>query len=191
MMAYIMLYCKKLSVALFLLLTCLLAIADESVLTVDYAELTQQEDSFVLNASLLADFNSVLESAVNKGVPLSFVAEFQIVQPHKYWFDDEVVTTSKRIDLSFHALTRQYLVTKEGHQKSFETLNEAMQDLTEIRNWKVVKKNQLKESVQYQALLLIRLDKKKLPKAIQVDSISSEDWNLATPVYSWTLKEIK
>jgi hypothetical protein len=37
----------------------------------------------------------------------------------------------------------------------------------------------------------VRLDQTKLPKAIQVDAISSEKWNLTSQKFEWTLKDLK
>ena len=76
-------------------------------------------------------FDNEIEEAINKGVPLNFLVEFQIVSPRKYWFDDEIVTTSQNVTLSYHALSKQYLVNRGVHQKSFETLSEAKQELTD------------------------------------------------------------
>ncbi len=191
MMAYIMHFYKKFSVLLGLMCWLLTAVAAESSLSVDYAALELKEDAYVLNAAFSASFDEVIEEAIKKGVPLTFVIEFQIVEPRKYWFDDEVVTISKTVDLNYHALTRQYLVTRDGHQKSFESLSEARLELAQVKDWKVVSKNQLEKNSRYQAAILMRLDKSTLPKAIQVDSISTDEWNLVSAVYRWPIKELK
>ena len=123
-------------------------------------------------------------------MPLSFLIEFQIVRPRKYWFDDEIVTTSQEVTLSYHALSRQYLVNRGAHQQSFEGLSEAAQALGQIDEWKVVEKTDLEKGETYRAAMLIRLDQTKLPKAIQVDTIGSEKWNLTSQKFEWTLKEL-
>ena len=76
-----------------------------------------------------------------------------------------------------------------GHQQSFETINEATHELVELNDWKVFDKSLLEKPEVYKAALLIRLDQTKLPKAIQVDTISSEKWNLTSQKFEWTLKE--
>ena len=167
------------------------AIASTNSIEIESASLDAVGDAYVLNADFEIVFDRVLEEAINKGVGISFLVEFQISQPRKYWFDDEIITVRRQITLNFHALTRQYLVSYEGHQKSFETLAEAQQALMHIDGWKVVSKSLLENGETYQAALLMRLDKAKLPKAIQVDAISSENWNLASEIYSWSFKDIK
>lgn len=161
-----------------------------SAIQIKSAELHAHENFYSLVADVDMTLDEDIEEAVNKGVPLNFVVEFQIVSPRQYWFDDEVVTASQNITLSYHALTRQYLVNRGKHQQSFESLGEATKDLASISEWKVVEKSLLDKGEVYRAALLIRLDQNKLPKAIQVDAISSEKWNLTSEKYEWTLKEL-
>ena len=57
----------------------------------------------------------------------------------------------------------------------------------DLEDWKVVEKSLLDKNEAYRAALLIRLDQSKLPKAIQVEAISSEKWNLTSEKFEWTL----
>ena len=170
--------------------TATLAFAAASSIQIKSAELQLQDEHYSLSADVMIDFDDEIEEAINKGVPLDFLIEFQIVTPRKYWFDDEIITASKNITLSYHALTKQYLVNRDVHQKSFETLSEAKQELAELSDWKVAEKSLLEKNEVYNAALLIRLDQTKLPKAIQVDAIASEKWNLSSRKFEWSLKDL-
>jgi hypothetical protein len=183
-------FCKKLSVFLLFFCATNFAFAGSSI-NIKAAELDAQEDFYSLDADVEISFDKEIEEAINKGVPLNFLLEFQIVSPRKYWFDDEIVTTSQNVTLSYHALSKQYLVNRAGHQNAFESLSEAKQELMEISDWKVAEKSLLDKKEVYNAALLIRLDQSKLPKAIQVDTISTEKWNLTSQKFEWTLKDLK
>lgn len=194
-MVFFMRYFKRLnclfSSGLFLLLLCATSLVHAgSSINIKEADLQAQEDYYTLDADVEINFDKEIEEAVNKGVPLNFLLEFQIVSPRKYWFDDEIVTTSQNVTLSYHALTKQYLVNRAGHQNSFETLSEAKQELAELSDWKVAEKSLLAKGEVYKAALLIRLDQTKLPKAIQLDAISTEKWNLTSQKFEWILKEL-
>lgn len=154
------------------------------------AELQARDDFYSLDADIEMSFDKDIEEAVNKGVPLNFVFEFQIVSPRQYWFDDEVVTATQNITLSYHALTRQYLVSRGKQQQSYESLGDAMRDLASLNDWNVAEKSLLEKGEVYRAALLVRLDQNKLPKAIQVEAIGSEKWNLTSEKFEWTLKEL-
>jgi len=164
-------------------------VAGTSSLDIKTAELTAVDDAYTLNADFEIDFNTQMEEAINKGVPLNFLIEFQLVVPHKYWFDDEIDTQSIPLSLSYHALTRQYLVNitqnKQSHQRAFETINEALVELSHLRDWKVLDKNLIEKGVVYKAALLMRLDQKKLPKALQVEALSTEAWDLSSEKFEW------
>ena len=202
-MAYFMRFLKKISFKnlsfkslstaslLALLLTISpLGFAAGNSIQIKTAELELEDNHYTLDADVDINFDKDIEEAINKGVPLNFLVEFQIVSPRKYWFDDEVITTTQTVTLSYHALTRQYLVNRNAHQQSFETLSEAKQAVVELADWKVVEKSLLDKSEAYRAALLIRLDQSKLPKAIQVEAIGSEKWNLSSEKYEWALKEL-
>ena len=197
-MAYFMRFLKKISfrslsaacTLAFLLISSNLVFAGNNI-QIKTAELQSQDNHYTLNADVDINFDKDIEEAINKGVPLNFLVEFQIVSPRQYWFDDEVVTTTQTVTLSYHALTRQYLVNRNAHQQSFETLSEAKQAVVQLADWKVVEKALLEKGEAYRAALLIRLDQSKLPKAIQVEAIGSEKWNLSSEKFEWALKELK
>jgi Domain of unknown function (DUF4390) len=199
-MAFFTRYCKKtsallrlsvcISLCVSLLCAPVLVRAADSSIVINSAELQLQDEHYVLNADVDINFDEAIEAAINKGVALNFVVEFQVVSPRKYWFDDEIVTTSSTVSLSYHALSRQYLVARDKHQKSFETLDEATQELALLEDWRVFDKSLIEKAGVYNAALLIRLDQTKLPKAIQVDAIGSEKWNLISQKFAWSPKEL-
>lgn len=154
------------------------------------ADLRLDGEAYNLEADVDIRFDDDVEEAINKGVVLHFVVEFQVVSPRKYWFDDEIVTKTQKVALSYHALTRQYLLLRDGRQQSYDTLLEAKLELAEIRDWKVLEKLQIEKGEPYQAALLMRLDESKLPKAIQVNAIGSEEWALTSQKYEWVPKEL-
>ena len=171
-----------------LLLSSSIVFAATNSILIKEADLQLVDDFYLLNAEISIDFDAEIEEAINKGVPLHFLIEFQVVSPRKYWFDDEIITTTNRVVLSYHALTKQYLVNRETHQKSFETLDEAVDELLQLTDLKVFEKVLIEKDANYKAALLMRLDQTKLPKAIQVDAIASEKWNITSQKYEWPLK---
>lgn len=193
MTVYFMPYCKKTSVFFALVFACAFsvsALAAGNSMVIKNADLQLVDDAYRLSADVEISFDDAVEEAINKGVPLNFLLEFQVVRPRKYWFDDEIVTTSTNFTLSYHALSRQYLVSHNGHQNSYETLSEAKLELMEIDDWKVLDKSQIEKGGVYKAALLMRLDQTKLPQALQVEAIGSESWNLSSQKLEWSPKEL-
>jgi hypothetical protein len=161
------------------------AFAGPSSLTIKSAELVANDDAYVLNADVDMKFSEKIEEAINKGFELNFLIEFQLAKPRKYWFDDEIVTVSHGVTLSYHALSRQFLVIRGDQQKTFLRLDEAMDDLSDISGLKVFQKSEVEKGESYKAILLFRLDPKKLPKVLQGDAIGSDDWKMSSQRFEW------
>ena len=167
-----------------------LSIVNYNLIDIISAQLSPLDDGYALNAESDVAFGVALEQAVLKGFDLNFLIEFQLVSPREYWFDDEIATVSRRIVLRYHALSRQFLVIRENadkvvQQKSYASLSEAQEDIASIKDLKVLDKNDVERDKTYKATLLIRLDRNKLPKAFQVDAISSNDWKMISQHYTW------
>ena len=158
--------------------------ANEGV-RVKSAELVAVGEAYQLKADFDIVFSAEVEEALGKGVPLNFLVEFQLVSPRQYWFDDEITTASQEIRLSFHALSRQYLLNVAQHQRTFATLAEAKEELSRIRDWVVLEKSQISAAEKYEAMLRFRLDPAKLPKQLQVEVLGSEKWSLVSERHRW------
>jgi len=188
MMAFFMRYCKKISL-FFLLWSMLFAsvsMASSGTLHIRSANLITFENDVLLNADVEINFGSEMEKAIIKGFTFNFLIEFQLLRPRQYWFNDEVATTVQQVSLSYHALSRQYIVMRNEQQRTFPTLDAAIEDLSVIQDLKVLEKSSTEKGETYQALLLMRLDHKKLPKTLQVEGIASNDWKMSSQTFEWT-----
>jgi hypothetical protein len=186
MTAFITRFCKKFSFVLLLLAAIPAQPALAAGIAVEHAELTPGDDIYHLNARFNIDFSSEIEEAINKGVALNFLVEFALMEPHHYWFDEEVTSASQTIKLSYHALSRQYLVNIGAHQASYASFQEAVQAVAHVKDWAVVEKSLVKKGVPYYAMLRMRLDVNSLPKPLQVSSIGSDKWDLVSERHRWT-----
>jgi hypothetical protein len=154
------------------------------------AQLTPSNDGYLLNAEADIAFGVALEQVVQKGFDLHFIIEFQLLSPRKYWIDEVVTSVSQHVTLRYHALSRQYLVIREdankkSQQKSFATLTEAEEELAFVSDFKVLRNVALDNTAVYKGILLMRLDKSKLPKTFQVDAINSNDWKMISQRFEW------
>lgn len=149
------------------------------------ADLEQVEEAFILNAELEISLSPVLEDALNKGVPLNFVADFELKKPRWYWLDETIASAQQHVRLSYHALTRQYQLNFSGHYLNFLSLGEACRELGQLRDWPVMVKERLKKRTAYVAALRMKLDLGQLPKPLQVNALASKEWNLDSEWYRW------
>jgi len=182
-------FCKKIKhlfFALGLLLFVDAAQAAGNSLQIRSANLITYEDEVLLNADVEINFSPEMEKAILKGFTFNFLIEFQLLLPRKYWFDDEVATTVQQVSLSYHALSRQYIVIRNEQQRTYASLDAAIEDLSVIQDLKVFEKSDVEKSEPYTAMLLMRLDHKKLPKALQVEGMGSSDWKMSSQRFEWS-----
>lgn len=186
-MGFSMPYCKKIKLVFFAFFFAFFSMAGlaASSMQVKSAELKAHEDAYLLNADVDIKFSSAIEDAISKGYSLNFIIEFQLATPRKYWFDDEIATVMQRVTLSYHALSRQFLLVRGEQQKTFVRLDEALDDLSTVNDLKVVNKAQVEKGEIYKASFLMRLDTKKLPKNLQGDGSVAEEWAMSTSRFEW------
>lgn len=147
--------------------------------------LAAEDAGMVLSADLELRLNPVLEEVVQRGVPLYFVAEFELTRPRWYWFDESLARSILTYRLSYHALTRQYRLSTGPLHQSFATLEEAVSVMSRIRGWLVADKGIVEAGETYHAAFRMRLDLSQLPKPLQVTAIGSKDWNLGSQWSRW------
>ena len=144
------------------------------------------DDTYVLNADIVAELTPLLADVVARGVSLYFVTEFELAAPSWYWLDEEIVTKSLTYRLSYQSLTRQYRLTSGALHQNFGSLEEALRTMLRIRNWSVAERAALRVGRSYNAALRFRLDVAELPKPLQVSALGRKDWNLSSDWYRWT-----
>ncbi|MGV8712512.1 MAG: DUF4390 domain-containing protein [Nitrosomonas sp.] len=132
--------------------------------------------------------NATLEQALEKGIVLYFVTKFSLVDSRWYWLNDEVVRGKLKIGLRYYALTRQYHLNFPELSQSFNTLNEALQALGQLRKYSLTVKSDLKQDIEYIASLRIWLDLTRMPKPFQVEALGSSEWNLSSDRLEWRMK---
>ena len=157
---------------------------------ISHISLEGNDDGYALDADFHIELNPRLEDAINKGVALYFVVDFELTRKRWYWFDEHPVSRHLTLRLFYHALTRQYRISSGALYQSFSTLPEALRVLSRVRSWQVLEHRDLDAGTDYQAGLRMRLDVTQLPKPFQVNALTSPEWNLASEWQRWPL-EIK
>lgn len=174
---------RRLFLVLLLLLTAWLPVAHADGITVRSASLRLVDDIYQLNTDFDIHFTSVLQDVVHRGVPLHFTVEFDLVQPHRWWFDDRVATVRMHMDLSYLVLTRQYLLSVNGIQSTYNSWADVVRALSSIREWQVVDRGLVKRHHSYIAGVRMALDTAQLPKPLQFNVMTNSDWNMDSNWY--------
>jgi hypothetical protein len=151
------------------------------------ASLQNTEDGYVLEADFDIALTHSLEEALNKGVPLYFQVEFELIRPRWYWFNDKVAVSEQEYRLSYNALTRQYRMGVGRLHQNFATLADALAVMSHIRRREDIPPGALRKDNTYIAGVRMRLDTSQLPKPFQLNALGSREWTLNSDWYRWTI----
>ena len=164
-----------------------LPVRAEGILVRD-AALVAADEAYYLEADFEISLNATLEEALNKGVPLYFLLEFEVIRPRWYWLDDKVVNTQQQYRLAYNALTRQYRLGIGAFYQNFNEIGEALSFLSRVRRRQVLDIGVLSRGSVYAAAVRMRLDVSQLPKPFQLNALASRDWNLSSDWHRWSVK---
>lgn len=161
--------------------------ADEGI-TLKSAQVVPVDDGWQLDAEFDVQFSPRLEEAVNRGVPLYFVLDFELSRPRWYWFDEKPVRFSQTYKISYTPLLRQYRLSVGSVYQNFTSLDEVTRVLSRLRGVVIPDNTASKKDISaYQASIRLRLDTAQLPKPFQLNAIASRDWSLSSDWHRWSL----
>lgn len=150
------------------------------------AELRIEEGEVLLNAEFELTFNPTLEEALQRGVALYFVLEFELSRSRWYWLDEKVGQASLTSRVSYNALTRQYRVASGLLTQNFGTLEEVERYVGRVTSRPVAPAAGVTKGMRYDAAVRLRLDVNQLPKPFQVNALASREWTLSSDWYRWS-----
>jgi F0F1-type ATP synthase membrane subunit c/vacuolar-type H+-ATPase subunit K len=151
------------------------------------AALVAAEDGYFLEAQFDIALTPALEDALNKGVPLYFSLEFELIRPRWYWLDQRIASSRQQYRLSYNALARQYRVSLGTLFQNFASLREALDFLSRVRIRELFGPDTLVKGGSYTAALRLRLDTSQLPRPFHITAVGSRDWNVSSDWHRWTV----
>ncbi len=151
-------------------------------IVVEQVETVQQDDLYLLNATIRIEFNERVLEALEHGVPLTIELQLQVVRKGGYFWEPDVVSLRLYRVLRFHALTRLYEVQDLEHDRSqsFATRDIAIGALGEIHALPVVDRRQLAQTERYEIKIRASLDIESLPLTLRPLAYLTADWNLSS-----------
>jgi hypothetical protein len=165
------------------------------------AEAHFSDDSYQLSADFDLRLNFVVEQALEQGVPLYFVSEFTLTHPRWYWLDESVAQSEQSFKLSYNTLTRQYRITRGTLFQNFASLNDALRIIGRQNSAPIqaellkgggnyITEKLFKKDDDFVAAVRMRLDVSQLPKPLQVNALTGDDWNLDSDWYRWIVRPV-
>jgi hypothetical protein len=150
------------------------------------ADLRVDDGVVLLSAEFAFALTPVLQEALEKGIPLYFTIEFELVRTRLLWFSEKVAEWSITYRVSYSALTRQYRVSSGPLGQTFESLADVQRFIGHVASRQVARVDDLVKGARYEAAVREKLDVNQLPKPFQVNALASRDWQLASDWHRFT-----
>lgn len=169
-------------------------------IVISKAEARLTEEGYQLSADFDIQLSPTVETALKHGVTLYFVSELAINRSRWYWMDTDVARDEQSAKLSFNALTQQYRITRGSLFQSFNDLKDALivlghqvappvpVALLDKNGGGYFSRMLKKGSECCSAFAQMELDVTQLPKPLQVNALTNEDWNLKSEPYRWVIQ---
>lgn len=154
-------------------------------IVVESAALVPHEAGYALNAQFAVYLTEPLKQALNRGVTLPFVVDFEVTRPRRFWLAEEIVAAQHPVSLGYSPLTRQYRVADGVSFQHADTLDEALRLLGRVRDTVVATRGDLRRGGEYEAYVRMRLDPNELPAPTQASALTTRDWAIRSDWYSW------
>lgn len=162
------------------------AVTHADTIPIKAAELRIEDGELLLSADFDLVVNATLDDALQNGIPLYFVLDFELTRPRWYWLDEKVAQVSITHRVSYTALTRQYRVSSGLLAQTFNTIEEVQRYVGRVTSRPVASASALSSGARYDAGVRLRLDINQLPKPFQVNALASREWTLASEWHRWS-----
>ncbi|MGZ3182572.1 MAG: DUF4390 domain-containing protein [Telluria sp.] len=177
---------RSLALRALLLLTCTLALAadiDISRVTIDATE-----DGYRIATNYNFELTHGLEDVIQKGVPLFFTTDVQVIHPRWWWRDEVVVDVHRTAKIRYDVLTREYSVQfPDSIPRKSSTLDDALFSIRR-QSWILAPRSALKPGETYTVIIKMGMDREYLSKPIQVNAFNNAEWRLNSNVRRFTYR---
>ena len=184
-------YLKKISDILALTCTVLFSVhaySFEQKIKINNIKLDFERGSYFLSYSQSISLLSEARDALSKGIPFNFLVAAKISQKNKYGFSRILMSNEFYFQLKYKSLLQKYMVSDMNDQKSyFISIDDALKKLSYIEKWNIGPSRELNEGT---LELKTKLDKKYLPKALQIN-FNNKSWDIESNITKYKIGKIK
>jgi len=154
------------------------------------ADATLDGGVYYLDAEIGYRLSSEARNALQSGVPLSIRLDVQLLDPRRFWFDNEHAALLQLFQLEYHALSERYLVrnVNSGDQASFASLPAALAYLGRVERLPLIDAALLEDGGSYDVRMRAVLDVEQFPGPLRLLAFWRRDWSLSSDWYRWPLQ---
>jgi hypothetical protein len=158
------------------------------VIRTAYTELL--DGVYFLNADMDLGLSQDAIDALESGVPLTVEVQIEVIRHRSYLWNSTVASLTQRYQISYHALSRRYLVhnLNSGREESYVSYRGAITALGHVNDLPVIDASLLAKGERYDIRMRAVLDIKDFPAPLQLIASLWSDWRLSSAWYTWVLQ---
>ena len=138
----------------------------------------RQDGVLTLDFTAQVSLTRAVEDALQRGVPVYFVAQAEVFRPRWYWRDQSVARVARSWRLVYQPLTSTWRVSLGGLNQSYASLPEALVAISRVSGWKLMELAQLEGDKSAYLEFSYRLDHAQLPSPMQIGLGGPAGWTL-------------
>lgn len=139
----------------------------------------RQDGALLLDFDVKPQLSRAVEDALQRGVPVYFVAQAEVLRLRWYWRNERIARVSRTWRLSYQPLTSSWRVSFGALSQSFGSLPEALAVVTRTSRWRLADADQIEAGERYEIDFSFRLDTTQLPRPMQLDLAAQAEWRLS------------
>lgn len=137
------------------------------------------DEGLLLSYDVRFDLPDDLESALGKGVAVTFVARAELLRPRWYWLDQTRARAVRRWRLAYQPLTRHWRVSFDGLSRQYNQLGDALDALRRTNRWRIAEPVAYADEQDYEVAFRFMLDPNELPRPLQIGLGGQPNWNVS------------
>ena len=151
-----------------------------------YFQVERADDELQLSTQLQFELPPVVEDALTKGIPLSFVMVADVLRERWYWYDKRLATAQRHFRLAYQPLSRRWRlnVSSGGNavgltlNQSYDTLGQALAAIKRVSKWKIADISELDGAPRCRVEYRFKLDLSQLPRPFQLGAVGPTEWDI-------------
>ncbi len=147
------------------------------------------DEALWLSTQLKFDLSPAVLDALQKGIPIFFVAEADVLRERWYWTNKKVASAKRQFRLAYQPLTKRWRLNITSGDiaepalglalnQNFDSWSDALSTVRRITRWKIVDASELAGNGRYLVEFRFRLDLAQLPRPLQIGTLGQADWSV-------------
>ena len=148
-------------------------------ISISQIKLENNQENIVIDLKQSSQLPPKIIELLERGIPIAFNLKIYLIKEEKYWFDKVLNQNNFVYQIKYFSLRKVFeVIDIYGNKKTFEDEQEAINNLLSDKEIIIKKYSHLNNT---KLKIWVELDKKRLPKAIQVD-IFNKSWDVGSNI---------